>query len=77
MDLKVFSYLFHIDFQVWGLSSDRREKQVHFSCVLYFIDCNSDMTNAKWVYTHGVFPQKLYWSGPKACVLLLAGLGLQ
>lgn len=82
MDLKVFRYLFPIDFQVWGnkwlcFSYDRTEKHVHLLCVLYyFTDYNSDTTNAKWLYTHGVFPQKLYWSGPQACVLLPTDLGI-
>lgn len=81
MDLKVFRNLFPIDFQVRGnkwlcFSYDRREKQVHLLSVFYyFTDCNSDKTNSKWLYADGVFPQKLYWSAPQACVLLSADLG--
>lgn len=53
MDLKVFRYLFPIDFQVRGnkwlcFSYDRREKHVCLLLVLcYFTDYNSDTTNGK------------------------------
>lgn len=81
MDLKVFRYLFAIDFQARGnkwlcFSYDRREKHVCLLFVLYyFTDDNSNMTNAKWLYPHGVFPQILPWWDPQASVLLPAGLG--